>query len=73
MACNNSFPQISDELLADADAARNIAREALAKAEKTLHDANETLRTLKGMQQPISNHFEHMLLNITFCGNILIF
>lgn len=42
------FVQIADELLADADAARDIARQALEKAEQTLLDANETLKTLKG-------------------------
>ena len=40
--------QIADELLADADVARDIAREAIAKAEKTLEDAYDTLQTLKG-------------------------
>ena len=41
--------QIADELLADADAARAIAREAVEKAEKTLLDADATLDTLMGM------------------------
>jgi len=40
--------QIADELLADADAARDTARKAVAKAEDTLREANETLRTLRG-------------------------
>jgi len=40
--------QITDELLADADAARDTARKAVAKAEDTLREANETLRTLRG-------------------------
>jgi len=45
--------QIADELLADADAARDTARKAVAKAEATLSEANETLRTLRGlMWQP---------------------
>jgi hypothetical protein len=44
--------QIADELLADADAARNIARLALEKAEKTLKDADETLQTLRGTVAP---------------------
>ncbi len=42
------FPQIADELLTDADAARAIAREAVEKAERTLLDADDTLETLKG-------------------------
>ena len=41
--------QIADELLADADAARDMARKAVAKAEATLSEANETLRTLRGL------------------------
>jgi len=41
--------QIADELLADADAARDMARKAVAKAEQTLREANETLRTLRGL------------------------
>ncbi len=41
--------QIADELLADADLARVIAREAVASAEKTLREANETLRILLGV------------------------
>ena len=40
--------QRTDELLADADAARDTARKAVAKAEDTLREANETLRTLRG-------------------------
>jgi len=40
--------QIADEMLADADAARDMARKAVAKAEATLREANETLRTLRG-------------------------
>ena len=40
--------QIADELLADADAARDMARKAVAQAEDTLREANETLRTLRG-------------------------
>jgi len=40
--------QIADELLADADAARDTARRAVAKAEDTLREANETLQTLRG-------------------------
>ena len=41
--------QIADELLADADAARAMAKEAVAKAEGTLKEANDTLKTLTGM------------------------
>ena len=40
--------QIADELLADVDAARDMARKAVAKAEDTLREANETLQTLRG-------------------------
>jgi len=40
--------QRTDELLADADAARDTARKAVAKAEETLREANETLQTLRG-------------------------
>ena len=40
--------QIADELLADADYARDVGRKALHKAEMTLQDANDTLKTLKG-------------------------
>ena len=42
--------QRTDELLADADAARDTARRAVAKAEDTLREANETLRTLRGLR-----------------------
>lgn len=45
--------QIADELLADADVAREIARDAIAKAEKTLKDANETLKTLNGFDERV--------------------
>lgn len=38
--------QIADELLADADVARAIARDAVAKATQIIRDANETLETL---------------------------
>lgn len=41
--------QITDELLADADAARDMARKAVAKAEGILLEAKETLRTLQGL------------------------
>jgi len=41
--------QRTDELLADADAARDTARKAVAKAEDTLREANDTLRTLRGL------------------------
>ena len=40
--------QVSDELLADADAARAMARDAIAKAEKTLEDAKNALKTFRG-------------------------
>ena len=43
-----SQQQVADELLANADAARAMAREAVAKAELTLREANDTLKTLKG-------------------------
>jgi outer membrane protein TolC len=34
--------------LADADAARDIARQAIAQSEKILRDAQESLKTLQG-------------------------
>ncbi len=40
--------QIAEELLADADAARDMASKAVEKAEQTLVDARDTLDTLKG-------------------------
>jgi len=40
--------QITDELLADADAARDMARKAVAKANETLNEAYRTLQTLRG-------------------------
>ena len=49
--------QIADELLADADAARDTARKAVAKAEDTLREANETLRTLRGLLRQFSRLF----------------
>lgn len=45
--------QIADELLADADVARDIARDAVNKAETTLRDANNTLKTLKEFDQKV--------------------
>lgn len=45
----NQQQQIADELLADADVARDLARRAVTKAEDTLREANETLKTLKGI------------------------
>ena len=41
--------QITDEQLADADRAKAIAEEAIAKAEETLQHANNTYYTLLGM------------------------
>ena len=38
---------MADGLLADADAARALALEAIAKSEKTLRDAKEALSTLQ--------------------------
>ena len=35
--------------MSEADVARDIAREAVSKAEQTLIEANETLKTLKGI------------------------
>ena len=52
--------QIADELLADADAARDTARKAVAKAEATLREANETLRTLRGMMR---RNYYHLPIN----------
>ncbi len=40
--------QIAEELLADADAARDMASKAVEKAEQTLLDADDTLQTLRG-------------------------
>ena len=45
--------QIADELLADADVARDIAQDAVDKAETTLRDANNTLKTLKAFDQKV--------------------
>jgi len=43
------FVQRVDELLAEVDHARNIARNAVEKAATTLEEANNTLHTLLGM------------------------
>ena len=40
--------QLTDELLANADLARDIALKAVAKAEDLLDDAKRTLKTLEG-------------------------
>ena len=40
--------QTTDELLAEADAARDMARKAVAKAEDLLVQANRTLYILRG-------------------------
>jgi coxsackievirus/adenovirus receptor len=45
--------QVTDELLADADAARDVARKAVNKAENTLREARETLRILKEFDQTV--------------------
>ncbi|KAI0241520.1 Laminin subunit gamma-1 [Lamellibrachia satsuma] len=45
--------QVADELLADADAARAMARDAIAKAEKTLEDAKKALRTFREFDEKI--------------------
>ena len=37
-----------DELLAEVDAARDVARKAVESGEQTLREANETLQTLLG-------------------------
>ena len=37
-------------MLSDADVARDIARQAVAQAEKILRDAQEALKTLQGSQ-----------------------
>ena len=59
----NVHEQIADELLADADVARDIARDAIAKAEKTLEDARDTLDTLRGQL----NVKDILYLNIFSC------
>lgn len=45
---SNILLQKVDELLAEVDVARTLAREAVARAEKTLAEANETLQILLG-------------------------
>jgi laminin gamma 1 len=50
----NRQQQITDELLADADAARDMARKAVSKAENTLREANDTLRILKEFNRTVS-------------------
>lgn len=42
-----------DELLAEVDVARTLAREAVARAEKTLAEANETLQILLGFNKQV--------------------
>lgn len=42
------FLKVSDELLADVDAARDRALKAVELAENTLKEANQTLNTLNG-------------------------
>ncbi|OWF54908.1 laminin subunit gamma-1-like [Mizuhopecten yessoensis] len=44
-----------DELLAEVDAARAMAREAVDKAEKTLQEANNTLQTLLAFDKDVQN------------------
>ena len=41
--------QVTDALLGDADAALDIATKAVEKAERILREAQETLKTLKGI------------------------
>ena len=59
--------QVADELLADADAARAMARDAIAKAEKTLEDAKKALRTFRGM----SRFRAVITCTSSVCNNIL--
>ena len=40
--------------MADADAARAMARDAIAQTEKTLADAKKALRTFRGLSDHIS-------------------
>ncbi len=57
--------QIAEELLADADAARDMASKAVEKAEQTLLDADDTLQTLRGRN--ISNLYILCLaINVPF-------
>lgn len=48
-----------DELLAEVDVARTLAREAVARAEKTLAEANETLQILLG---------RYLMLVLVYCS-----
>ncbi|XP_064648977.1 laminin subunit gamma-1-like isoform X2 [Lineus longissimus] len=45
--------QVADELLADADVAKSIATDAISSGEKTLKDANDTLRILKEFDEKV--------------------
>lgn len=52
-----------DELLAEVDVARTLAREAVARAEKTLAEANETLQILLG---------RYLMLVLVYCSKWII-
>ncbi|XP_071154854.1 laminin subunit gamma-1-like [Mytilus edulis] len=45
-----------DELLAEADAARQMARDATSRAEQTLKEASDTLRILLGFNQQVQEN-----------------
>lgn len=53
----------ADELLADADVARSLGQKAVDKAEETLKEANNTLKTLKGHYhvQNLKQHFDVLM------------
>lgn len=57
---SNILLQKVDELLAEVDVARTLAREAVARAEKTLAEANETLQILLG---------RYLMLVLVYCSN----
>lgn len=58
MKSNISLQKV-DELLAEVDVARTLAREAVARAEKTLAEANETLQILLG---------RYLMLVLVYCS-----
>jgi len=59
--------QTADELFANADAARDMARKAVAKAEETLREANETLKTLRGINNGTIKLFLNILKQSNYC------
>jgi uncharacterized protein YoxC len=53
-----SEQQMTDEMLTNADAAYNTARQAVAQADQTLREANEVLKTLRGQYIVRVSHTE---------------